>query len=402
MSRPEARYFDPVIAKIQALKKQEQIVVDNAFKAHLRTNILSKIEAMGPVQVGPTSFLDKLLKWRYQLAVVPTLLLLMVVVFSLKDLPISFKSEKFVPVAPPSNAPSRVGTTSSPSSTVEGDREQPSDIKTFSGYEVLPLRFFENDFSSPQGKTSTYQDASKPTSVTPKVTKNLNQSNGVSLPPESSIGPQKINPPSPQMEPQKPLQNVVNPPTVDFSPLPSSDPAVNLAPEGVSPQNTTNPLPPASTPVTVQNPPPTPSQTAPLPPAPLPPPAPTPLVEETLTPPPPTTDTAPIILAPDLQSDRVTVPPPAPNAPLLRSPAYSILPVTPKYNVYFNGDFTDSEKSFFESVIPTLQRDKAIAYATVSFKETNIVIIYLNFVDKSEASYTYFLDPKTNRWILRK
>lgn len=155
MARPTSKYFTPVIKKILEAKKAENIVVDQEFKNVLRSQMLSKIQA-APVRkevvrerqdVLPErqrfDFAEFFNKFRYPLAIVPSMFLLVVVAMSAMKLPVSIQNEVIVPAPTPlqnENAQSNEATNSSENfenTSAAGGQK----VKTFSGSSVLPSSY---------------------------------------------------------------------------------------------------------------------------------------------------------------------------------------------------------------------------------------------------------------------
>lgn len=155
MARPTSKYFTPVIKKILEAKKAENIVVDQEFKNVLRSQMLSKIQA-APVRkevvrerqdVLPErqrfDFAEFFNKFRYPLAIVPSMFLLVVVAMSAMKLPVSIQNEVIVPAPTPlqnENAQSNEATNSSENfenTSTAGEQK----VKTFSGSSVLPSSY---------------------------------------------------------------------------------------------------------------------------------------------------------------------------------------------------------------------------------------------------------------------
>ncbi|MCC7197619.1 hypothetical protein IT413_05515 [Candidatus Peregrinibacteria bacterium] len=152
MARPTSKYFTPVIKKILEAKKAENIVVDQEFKNVLRAQMLSKISA-APVRkevvrekhdVLPErtgfDFAEFFNKFRYPLAIVPSMFLLVIVAMSAMKLPVSIPSEVIVPTSTPvQNQNDAVEDSISGSISNESGGAQK--LKTFSGSSVLPSNY---------------------------------------------------------------------------------------------------------------------------------------------------------------------------------------------------------------------------------------------------------------------
>jgi hypothetical protein len=128
MARPASRYFVPVIRKISEMKKAENIQIDQQFKADLRGELMLRA---GLGEAGETRtvreseqglengamgnpVMDYFRKWKYQLALVPVALLLMIVAVQSLKMPVKITGETVVPVAgnTQSAEPAKVGETS--------------------------------------------------------------------------------------------------------------------------------------------------------------------------------------------------------------------------------------------------------------------------------------------------
>jgi hypothetical protein len=95
MSRPAGKSFAQFINKIQAHKKQENILIDEHFKQKLRVSLLAKIEEeTGSKKIG---FLEMLLKWRNQVSFVAVFFLMVATVYGLSRIPLNFKKDVSVP-----------------------------------------------------------------------------------------------------------------------------------------------------------------------------------------------------------------------------------------------------------------------------------------------------------------
>lgn len=155
MARPTSKYFTPVIKKILEAKKAENIVVDQEFKNVLRSQILSKINA-APVRKEVVRERQDLLpekqsfdfaeffnKFRYPLAIVPSMLLLVVVAMSAMKLPVSIKNEVTVPTPTPlQNENTQNNDATNSSDNFENTNTSGSQkVKTFSGSTVLPSSY---------------------------------------------------------------------------------------------------------------------------------------------------------------------------------------------------------------------------------------------------------------------
>lgn len=104
MPRPMGRYFASVIAKIQSFKDQESIIIDQPFKSRLRQDLLEKISTSG-FESESIPFYKNILKWKFQLSLVPIFGLLIVGFFALRNLPAVLDPAKLVQVAmAPQNA----------------------------------------------------------------------------------------------------------------------------------------------------------------------------------------------------------------------------------------------------------------------------------------------------------
>jgi|GEM_PF-5822744 len=164
MARPTSKYFTPVIKKILEAKRMENIVIDQQFKDTLRTQMMSKISA-APIQKEVREVLNEtgrgfdftefFNKFRYPLAIVPSMLLLIIVAVSAMNLPVSIKNEVIVPTATPTPATqvqnsNQVAEITQPSHSVQR-------LHTFSGSSVLP---------------SSYRSGASTTSTKPNVIDN--------------------------------------------------------------------------------------------------------------------------------------------------------------------------------------------------------------------------------------
>lgn len=101
MARPNSRYFSGVINKIKASKKQENIIVDSAFKAQLKEDLMRR--AAGPVVTEESGFAAFFSRWRYQLMAVPAALVLMIVAVQAFRLVVPMQSEEVLTEVPVEN-----------------------------------------------------------------------------------------------------------------------------------------------------------------------------------------------------------------------------------------------------------------------------------------------------------
>lgn len=155
MARPISKYFTPVIKKIIDAKKAENIVVDRQFKAVLRAEMLERA-ALSSGRSGSRRFdadgMSEAVsgffrKWRYQLALVPVALVMVLVAAQTFKMPVALKSDVVVPVSAPVSVPvsqESVVAAESANGQVEQNAEQGTGgIKTFPGRMVLPADYFQ-------------------------------------------------------------------------------------------------------------------------------------------------------------------------------------------------------------------------------------------------------------------
>ncbi len=137
MARPNSRYFAPVIKKFSEAKRAENIVINEAFKASLRTRLLNHIHEVPAIQTEATfSWQDFFQRWKYPFAAIPSLLLLTIVAVQAFRWTVDLKSGTEMP---------KVDTTM----VVESQEDEKSELKdevqteepklkTFPGRLVLP------------------------------------------------------------------------------------------------------------------------------------------------------------------------------------------------------------------------------------------------------------------------
>ena len=142
MARPASKYFTPVIRKIIEAKKKENISVDQKFKLVLRSQVISR--AAGGLKAERTDvarFAEFFGKWKYQLALVPVALVLVIVAAQTFKMPVAMKSEVVVPVP---GIPAGGGVDGREDLQSAGSQVpvQLPKIRTFAGRTVLPYSYF--------------------------------------------------------------------------------------------------------------------------------------------------------------------------------------------------------------------------------------------------------------------
>jgi hypothetical protein len=138
MARQNSRYFTPVIKKLLDAKQKEAINVDEAFKTRLRaqlmTRALSNAKNDGESESWADGVAEFVRRWKYQLALVPTVLVLALVAVQAFKIPVKVPgSDTVVPVMEGGNTVTNISAEDIPSD--EG-------IKTFAGRNVLPPDYY--------------------------------------------------------------------------------------------------------------------------------------------------------------------------------------------------------------------------------------------------------------------
>ncbi len=94
MARSNSKYFASVISKLVSARREENIVIDEAFKMELRSYLLTK--AVAPVSSGGISFGEFFMKWRFIFAALPSALVVMLVAAQFLNMSVPIPTEQMV------------------------------------------------------------------------------------------------------------------------------------------------------------------------------------------------------------------------------------------------------------------------------------------------------------------
>lgn len=157
MARSNSKYFASVITKLIAAKRKENIVIDESFKTHLRSELLTR--AAGPFSgTQPIDIGQLFARWKYAFALVPSALVVMLVAAQFLQMPVNIPSEQIIPTATRENPVSEEETTGKASVVESEDRLNDSEmavedvsltpstkkLRTFPGALVMPTTPGEN------------------------------------------------------------------------------------------------------------------------------------------------------------------------------------------------------------------------------------------------------------------
>lgn len=226
MARPVSKYFSSVVKKFAEAKSNENIVVDQDFKVMLRAQIMGKISNSPAVsnfkpleadeynynpgtvdEVGTVGFIGFLSRWKYAVAAVPTLLLLIVVAAQFFRMPVQIDSgvkteESLVQtgseqsgdtvIVPPYEEENITVPEESKIITFPGESVMPSKYKKVNyqqdgkGYSVNSAPAIQNNNQTKQAKNYNYASPNSAYSNSYKKQK----SNNYSPPPQQQNPPQ--------------------------------------------------------------------------------------------------------------------------------------------------------------------------------------------------------------------
>lgn len=346
------------------------------------------------------SFWDFLRKYKYNIALVPSMLLLVIVAIQASKLPVQIKTQVLVPTSS-----SEATSDTQPSQNSQID--QPQDSLAIQGvdHSNADQAGVDQTANSDQPKIKTFPGImALPASLREKLQKqeatvnNNNYVTGSQLQPQAQnyAQPQTDFQPQPEVYIQNDQQTGQNyQPPVELSQPPVGTfigPQLPLvqSPQPVSPQVNLQSNPVSNLPQPVQNLEPTyqpvqqsvdQGQTVPV-------------TIPVIVPAPASVSPTPVFV-PTLVSPPAPVPVLAPQPlPKLDTP-----PLIKNYPVYYNANFSNDQKTVFEQqVVAPLASVKPVSYVSVSEDANKVVTVQIYYKDGSAKSVYYQRDSKTLNW----
>lgn len=153
MSKINSKYFSDVVSKLIAMKRKENITIDDKFKNELKGKLLNGInvtkesEKSGNFEGNIIG--DFLRRWKYVLVAVPSAFVIMFVAAKMMELPVEINTDVVKPVIndeQTQNENEAGEDTEYEEKNIAGEEdERESKLKTFPGRLVLPKEYLEQD-----------------------------------------------------------------------------------------------------------------------------------------------------------------------------------------------------------------------------------------------------------------
>jgi hypothetical protein len=350
MARPASRYFVPVIRKISEMKKAENIRIDERFKAELRGELILRMglnetgaKAVKRENAGSAeSFMegglaDFFRKWKYQLALAPVALVLMLVAVQSFKLPVKMESETVVPTAAVKNEDAGGPEAEAVAvSTMEGATEEVTEESMPDGEGLLMTKAVLSE----GGPVEEVGSGTGSTGM-PVVVEEVDAEQGVSRTAQTQTTQQNVDAVPYKATPYKAEPTMIIAPAV-IEPVTEKKPgtAAGDVPAGATDVQTTVPV-----------------------------------VNKTIVTVPAATDVA------------------EPAAP-----ARVMLEEVPKLDVYYDPSFSGVKDILEKNLLTGLMKDGGYDYASVSQADDGVVTVSLSSVDGSSVKKMFRLNVRTNAW----